>query len=158
MLAPDILTEVQKIRPETKLPLNENKSYIEILLVEDTASDEYLMRRALSQSPVANRVAVIRKGEEVVPYLLGKKQEGAMPGLILLDLGLPGTSGFDVLQELAASPAILRGIPIVILTGMRDFEYIRSLYDLPIHAYIAKPCEKTALDEILKQAQALKHS
>ena len=121
-------------------------------MVEDVASDEYLMRRALSRSPVSTRVTVLHKGEEVVPYLLKKKCEDQMPGLIILDLGLPGTSGFDVLQEIAKAPAMLRGIPIVILTGMRDFEYVRSIYDLPIHDYIAKPCEMTTLNKVLQQA------
>jgi DNA-binding response OmpR family regulator len=58
--------------------------------------------------------------------------------LILLDVKLPGASGFDVLREIR-SKALWANVPIVMLTGMgRDADVVRA-FELGADEYIHKP-------------------
>lgn len=60
------------------------------------------------------------------------------PDVILLDVGLPDTSGFDLCREIRQDP-VSRGIPIIFLTGMND-EVDRVVgLELGADDYVGKP-------------------
>ena len=61
------------------------------------------------------------------------------PQLVLLDLGLPRLSGWDLCQTLLDDPA-LRDIPVVILTarGSRE-DFDRGRRFANVHGYFVKP-------------------
>jgi CheY-like chemotaxis protein len=56
----------------------------------------------------------------------------------LLDLNLPGSTGFQVLQWMRIRPQIAR-IPVVVLTSDEAQETIDSAYDLGANSYLVKP-------------------
>jgi CheY-like chemotaxis protein len=118
---------------------------LHILLVEDTMSDALLIRTALDDACLPYHLQRLRGGDEVLPWLALARGENALPDVILLDLGLPRMDGFELLSELAASGMALRAIPIVILTGYEDFEYVRKSYNLHVPAYLTKPCHSEKL-------------
>jgi signal transduction histidine kinase/HPt (histidine-containing phosphotransfer) domain-containing protein len=60
--------------------------------------------------------------------------------LILLDLGLPGEDGFEVLRQLKADPQ-LRALPVLILTAWNSTEDKVRGFELGATDYITKPCE-----------------
>lgn len=85
-----------------------------ILLVEDNPQDEMLALRALRRAKVANRVDVVRDGQQALDCLF---QEGefaqrgapALPTVVLLDIGLPRLTGLEVLTRLRAdAPGVNR--------------------------------------------------
>ncbi|MBB3232053.1 response regulator transcription factor [Halomonas stenophila] len=68
------------------------------------------------------------------------------PDLLLLDISLPGISGFDVLERLRADPALAR-LPIIMLTAHgREVEREKGLA-LGADDYITKPFSTQALVE-----------
>jgi len=78
---------------------------------------------AIEDSPVLQRLLALTMRDtsiEIDPYLDGSGGlEAALanpPDLIVLDLGLPDMSGWQVLERLRADPATL-GVPVVITTG-----------------------------------------
>lgn len=66
------------------------------------------------------------------------------PDLILLDLILPGLSGFEVLKRLKAAPAT-RDTPIIILSAMAETEDRVKGLQLGAVDYIVKPCVRAEL-------------
>ena len=90
----------------------------------------------------------INHGDDVLPYL-AKAAEERMPDVILLDMGLPGSDGFEILAALASAPALMRSAPIIIITGHSDFEYIQKTYDLPIYGFLTKPVHADTLRDAL---------
>jgi DNA-binding response OmpR family regulator len=128
---------------------------VRILLVEDVVSDALLTRIALDKSGVPYRLQTIRKGNEVLPRIveLGKYNKEQMPELLMLDLGLPGTDGFDILEQLSALPAFVRATPIFILTGHPHFEYVCKIYNLWIPDYITKPCKPQKMRAVLNRVR-----
>ncbi len=82
---------------------------ITILLADDDADDRMLTRDALAESRLANDLRFVEDGEELLEYLhrRGKYSDPAnspRPGLILLDLNMPGKDGREALREIKADP------------------------------------------------------
>ncbi|MFZ7133468.1 MAG: response regulator transcription factor [Eubacteriales bacterium] len=69
-------------------------------------------------------------GEEGVDMV-----ESESPDLIILDLGLPDISGFEVLKKIR----LFSKIPILILTVREDETAIVKAFDLGVNEYILKP-------------------
>jgi CheY-like chemotaxis protein len=111
---------------------------VHILLVEDNPHDVEITRRALEKGQIRNRLRVARDGQEALDMLSDLNAEGALPGLILLDLNLPKLSGIEVLQVVKADP-VLRRIPVIVLTTSSREEDVVRTYDLGVNTFITKP-------------------
>lgn len=133
---------------------NDNRRAHPILLVEDTVADARLVEHALDACGIPYELTTISRGEDVMPYLTQAQQFSIMPHLIMLDLGLPGATGFDVLNEMTGACSALRSMPITILTGLQNFDYIIDHYGgkLAITDYHEKPCDPLALKATLRKA------
>lgn len=127
-----------------------------ILLVEDDEADILLAERAFERANIWNRMDVVRNGQEALDFLYHKGpyadlEKFPRPGLILLDLNLPGIDGRQVLARLYVDPA-LRAIPIIIVSTSdyeRDIEFGRAR---GVEQYIIKPLQ---VDNILQTFTAV---
>jgi len=117
---------------------------IEILLVEDNPGDIELTRIAFASAKIYNTLNVVERGDEVMPYLRreGRHANAHRPGLILLDLNLPGKDGREVLIEIKGDED-LTDIPVIILTTSKTEEDIMKSYRLHANGYIQKPVDLT---------------
>lgn len=70
------------------------------------------------------------------------------PALILLDLMMPGMSGWQVIDALKASPQT-RTIPVVVLSARRDLP--ATAKELGIESFLAKPFDIDELISIVRQ-------
>jgi two-component system response regulator len=114
-----------------------------ILCVEDDPDDRLLAEMAYRDSGVVNLLEFVSDGEEALEYLrrVGRHANRAgndQPGIILLDLNMPGTDGRETLVVVKADPA-LRRIPVVILTTSSAERDIATSYDQGANSYIVKP-------------------
>ena len=113
---------------------------LHVLLVEDDPGDVLLAKEAFEQSHAPCQLHVASCGEDAIGFLrrTGPCQMAPRPGLILLDLNLPGRTGLDVLAEIKADPD-LKTIPVVVLTTSQAPEDILRSYQLHTNAYLIKP-------------------
>jgi len=114
-----------------------------ILLVEDNPSDADLASRALEKCKIEGTLIVTEDGEAALKYLFeecGQPDKDRFPGLILLDLNLPGISGMEILK-LVREHEITRRIPVVILTTSSEELDGDNTYNLGANAYIRKPVD-----------------
>lgn len=117
-----------------------------ILLVEDNSQDEALTLRALAKVNLANRVVVVRDGQQAVDYLLGGAEP--LPAVVLLDLGLPRVGGLEVLARLRAEDRT-RLLPVVILTSSdEDQDRLRS-YSVGANSFVQKPVQFSQFAETI---------
>lgn len=128
-----------------------------ILVVEDSPEDYEATVRALRRAGLANPIFRCEDGDDALDYLRRRGRHVAparspRPGLVLLDLNLPGTDGREVLGEIKSDPA-LRAIPVVVLTTSADDRDVTRCYDDGANSYIKKPVD---LDGFLRAIQALK--
>ena len=113
-----------------------------ILVIEDEPSIRILVKINLTAS--GYKVFVAGNGEEGL-----KLAQQEHPGLILLDLRLPGMSGWDVLMVLKTNRK-LQKIPVIIMTATvpQDGEY--KFPSMRTVGYLVKPFE---VDELLHQVK-----
>lgn len=112
-----------------------------ILLVEDSADDVELTIRAFRNANAMQEIYVARDGAEAVERLLGSATVPPpryLPAVVLLDLKLPGLSGFDVLSRIR-SDARTRFLPVVILTSSTETSDLVQGYQLGANSYVRKP-------------------
>lgn len=122
--------------------MTDNRS---ILVVEDSPEDWLIMQRAIGEINLKNKIIRVADGDEALDYLhrrgpYADASKAPRPGIILLDLNLPGTDGREVLREIKSDPGLCV-IPVVVLTTSRDERDIESCYARGANSYIIKPVD-----------------
>lgn len=126
-----------------------------ILLIEDDQNDVMLVQRAFRRTEVDVDLRVVRDGREAIAYLQGAgpfadREAHPLPSIVLLDLKLPGSSGFEVLAWIRSRPGLKR-LPLVVLTSSREAEDVDRAYDAGASSYLVKPVAFDALQSLLAQ-------
>lgn len=114
-----------------------------ILLVEDDENDVVLLKRAFEKAGMRNAIKTVRDGQQAIAYLRGEggyanRERFPMPFLVLLDLRMPGTNGFEVLQWIR-SEAELKRLLVVVLTSSNLQSDVDRAYELGANSYLVKP-------------------
>jgi CheY-like chemotaxis protein len=131
-----------------------DQSEVEILLVEDNPYDAEMALRALKDSNLANKMAVVTDGKEALDFIFargaysGRKIE-SRPKVILLDLNLPKVDGLEVLKVIKSDP-ITKTIPVIVLTSSSEEKDIIESYRLGVNSYIVKPVDFDKFVEAIK--------
>ena len=128
-----------------------------ILLVEDSPEDYETTVRALKRAGLANPIFRCEDGDDALDFLFQRGTysdpvSAPRPGIVLLDLNLPGTDGREVLAEIKGN-AELRSIPVVVLTTSSDERDIERCYKSGANSYIKKPVD---LVGFMQAVQSLK--
>jgi CheY-like chemotaxis protein len=74
------------------------------------------------------------------------------PDLVLLDIGLPGMSGYDVARAMRQQPQ-LAGVTLVALTGWGAEDDRRRAKDAGFDHHLTKPVDLSVLEEMLRDVQ-----
>jgi CheY-like chemotaxis protein len=131
-----------------------NESQI-ILIVEDSDDDYFATLRAFKKVNFANPIHRCHNGDQVFDYLYQRGEFAApgrapRPGMILLDLNLPGTDGREVLSVVKSDPR-LQQIPVIILTTSYARQDIQRCYDAGADSYVQKPVDFAGFVEAIAQ-------
>lgn len=120
----------------------ENNQLIEILMAEDSPTDQLIAEEAIKSSKLLNRLHTVSDGEKVIAYLQkeGLYADAPTPDLILLDLNMPRKGGLEALAEIKAHPE-WRRIPVVILTASKSEQDVMAAYGQHANCYIVKPVD-----------------
>lgn len=122
-----------------------------ILLVEDSADDVELTKRAFSKNHIVNEVVVLTDGAEGAAFLFERDCDGkGLPQFILLDLKLPKISGLELLEQIRSYPETSL-IPTVILTSSKQEEDRLAGYQLGANSYVRKPVDFNEFVEAVRQ-------
>lgn len=120
-----------------------------ILMVEDSEDDFEATMRAFRKANLRNPIMRAASGDEAIELLDKAKHK---PGLILLDLNMPGMDGRQLLTVLKQREDT-RKTPVVILTTSDDERDVDACYQLGANTYIQKPVN---LDGLFAAIQRLK--
>lgn len=114
-----------------------------VLLVEDSLTETQVLTNYLRQAGLT--VVSVKSGEEAHLKLQSQK-----PDLVILDVILPGQSGFELCRELKAN-ANTQKIPVVICStkGSKADKLWGSM--LGADAYIPKPVNQQELMQTIRQ-------
>lgn len=126
---------------------------IDLLLVEDDASDIELTSEVLQESRFNVQLNVVRDGMEAIAYLKHQSpyELATIPHLILLDLNLPRKNGQEVLREIRMNQET-KHIPVIVLTTSNAESDVLTAYQIGANCYIPKPID---LDGFIKAFRTL---
>src|SRR4051812_47196203 len=124
---------------------------IDILMVEDSPSDQFIAREALSYGKLSNALHFVDDGVRAMAFLRreGDYRDAPRPDLILLDLNLPRKDGREVLAEIKGDDN-LKCIPVVILTTSQSEEDVLRSYGLHANCYITKPVDFPRFADVVR--------
>ncbi len=128
---------------------------LNILLVEDEEAHAELTKRSIRKAGNANRIDVVCDGKEALNYLYNNgeytdKTKYPRPGLILLDIKLPGIDGIQVLKTIKEDPN-LRRMPVIMLTTSKRDEDIAQSYNYHANSYLTKPVGFKEFEDKIRQ-------
>lgn len=131
-----------------------NRSEMTVLLVDDDADDRFLVRQAWAAAGVAQPLREAVDGHSAVAYLarakvLAERARFPPPCLILLDVMLPGMSGFSVLEAVRreASTALT---PVIMLTASTAPQDVQEAYRRGANSFLIKPSSYAELLEAVR--------
>jgi putative two-component system response regulator len=118
-----------------------------ILIVDDTPEMVSILERLLKAQ---YRTRAASSGRQALDMALAEP-----PDLILLDVMMPGMSGFDVCRELKAR-AETKDVPVIFLTALDDVRDEKTGFDAGAVDYITKPVSQPILLARVRNHLALK--
>jgi two-component system response regulator len=129
---------------------------IQILLVEDSASDAEMTINALKKNNLANKLLHVKDGAEALDFIFAEgkyanRKIEDKPRVILLDLKMPKVNGIEVLERIKSDERT-KTIPVVMLTSSKEDPDIKKCYELGVNSYVIKPVE---FDEFQKAISSL---
>ncbi len=113
----------------------------QILIVDDDAVARVLLKSALRQAGYETGLAV--DGPDALRQFEARRWD-----LVLLDVQMPGQSGYEVCAAMRRSVGEL--LPIVMVTGMDDVASIEKAYESGATDFIAKPLNPTLIRHRVK--------
>lgn len=128
------MTEIDSIRLE--------KTVLTVLVVDDEPLARRRLTRLLSKLDWVNHIEEAADVTEAC-----NKAKDNLPDILLLDIQMPGGSGFDVLEYLGSPP------PVVIFVTAFDHFALQAFQANAID-YITKPIEYGRFDMAMKRARA----
>ena len=116
---------------------------IDILLVDDSPGDVFLMRQALADQPFPVRVRVAKDGAQALELVHNRQDD---PDLVILDLAMPRAPGMMFLER-----CVNPNLPVVVFSssGSRE-DQLRALR-LGAREFIHKPTHFGAFADQVSQ-------
>jgi len=126
-----------------------------ILVADDDENDVFFLRRAFAKCGLLHTIIHVSDGQKAIEYVLGEgiygdRKSNPFPDLLLLDLKMPKTDGFDVLVTLRSVPEL--DLPIVVFSTSTLMVDIQMAKKLGVLDYVGKPVDQ---DEMVKVVLAL---
>ena len=118
-----------------------------VIVVDDDPNDLALIDRAFRKAGCGKTVIYTASVKAAREWM--EDPEELPPRVVLLDLKLPGESGFDLLAWLRARRAPLGCTPVVLFTSSQEPSDLRRAYDLGANAYFVKPPDFGSLQRIV---------
>jgi CheY-like chemotaxis protein len=124
------------------------------LLVEDNEDDVFFINHAFERAGVKNRIFRVKNGPEAIAYLSGDtpywdRANYPVPAMVLLDIKMPGTDGFDVLKWIRRQTEFAR-LCVVMLTSSDEIRDVNQAYQLGATSFLVKPLDFWNAAELAK--------
>jgi two-component system response regulator VicR len=110
----------------------------QILVVDDNADNANIIRDYLESR--GHPITVAYGGDEAMEAF-----ERVRPGLVLLDVMMPGRDGWQVCREMKQHPTLGHSVRIIMVTALDDLGNKRQALQTGADDYVEKPFELTKL-------------
>lgn len=125
---------------------------MDILMVEDNPADVRLLKELMAEQGHAPNIHWVMDGHEALDYVFQRNEHksAAKPDMVLLDLGLPRISGYEVLKEIKEDGRF-GDLPVVVLTTSRNPLDQNQCKSLGADSFLSKPRNLKGFEELAQQ-------
>jgi DNA-binding response OmpR family regulator len=134
--------------PRTPIESASVSGTVDVVIVEDDAPLAHIIVGALEQSGL--RVSHLDDGAIALERLAGTKRD-LSPRVVLLDVGLPGVDGYEILRRIVAHPSPAHSRVIMLTARAAEPEVVRA-FELGAFDHIAKPFSVPVLVHRVRRA------
>lgn len=126
---------------------------VTILLVDDDQDCRQLIRDAIEHGRLDNPVYDVCSGEQALAFLRreGVYADAPRPGLIYLDIEMPGMNGQQTLKAIRSDPRF-SDIAVVMMTGVTDDDQKRLAMASGANSYTNKPTDASTFMQTVVQS------
>jgi CheY-like chemotaxis protein len=126
-----------------------------ILIVDDNPDDIFFLTRLLTKANISNQVLTASSAEVAISLLeeamvQNRASAARLPGLVLLDMKMPGMNGVDVLHW-ASQSWISDRVAFVMHTSTARAEDVQTCHEAGAHAFLVKYPDQDTLLELVHQ-------
>jgi len=146
-----------KIFEEKIFPDKVGRNSREIYIVDDSPDYRVLTRKMFKEYLPEYKLQVFERGQALYQHLMlvsADTYKGNLPGLILLDLQMPGIDGYNLLklirQRLNTKNVPWKTLPVIILTSEASNEQVVNCYNIGATSVITKPLDFDEQKEMFK--------
>ena len=109
-------------------------------MVDDNADEIFLTRRQVRRDGIVNNFVSEKKPENLLATLshLGKTGIDKSKIMVLLDINMPRSNGFETLKKVR-SDREFKDVPVIMLSASDDAADMFEAFDLGASGYIVKP-------------------
>ena len=127
---------------------------IDVLLIEDNASDVEMITRALKKNNINKSLFHVKDGSQALDFLFGEgnyvgRRIQNIPQVILIDLKMPRVHGKECLMRIKMDERTKR-IPVVVLSSSKEDADIDECYDLGTNGYVIKPVDSALFHKTIE--------
>ena len=120
----------------------------DVAIVEDNAALGSSLRKVVESDPTLRCIGVWTTAEDAL-----KKIDAFRPQIVLMDINLPGMSGFEAVRKLGQSPET-RDIPVVALSAAAMVDDRKRAGAAGFYRYLTKPVRVGELLQTLEELLA----
>ena len=130
-----------------------------ILIVDDDQNDVLLVKHAFQRAGLRNPIQTVANGLEAKAYLSGEppysnRDEYPIPALVLLDIRMPLTDGFEALRWIRQHPRF-EHLCVVMLTSVDELRDATRAYQLGANSFLVKPLDFWNAADLLRWVERL---
>jgi CheY-like chemotaxis protein len=125
-----------------------------VIIFDDDPDDANLIKRAVLGLHPKPSVQTVTSGKDLTDYLDGEgryadREAFPYPGLILLDLRMPGMNGFEVMEWLKSQP-FHAAIPVIVVSSFDRQQETRKSYQLGARTFLSKPVHPETIRDVIR--------
>lgn len=116
-------------------------------MADDDMDDYYMFKTALHEVNASVKLTYFGSCDALLDYL---KASEKLPDLIVLDINMPGTNGYNCLVDIK-NDAKTAGIPVIFYSTSSTPVMIRDAYDKGAYQYLVKPYSLELIKEYIRE-------
>lgn len=127
-----------------------------ILIIDDNPIDLYVASRLIGKNNLASKLLQFTSAEKALEYLTQNQQQPeAWPQLMLVDIYMPGMSGFDFMEAYRNFPETLRKkcVTYIVSSSINEKDISRASQDENVEAFQEKPITLGFLEKSIIRAR-----
>lgn len=129
-----------------------NQKAVNLLIIDDEQETLDLLKIALERN--GYRAYIASCWEEVIQQIERMERDKQEVDIIILDVMMPGRSGFDILRALQV--VLVPMPPVIILSAVIGFEQRVYARDMGVEKYLTKPTTPKKLVNSIKEVLSKK--